>query len=97
MTPHSTEIVAQFWRALGDEREYYTEPEMVYEDPVFRIKTRHRLMFDDYFWEIFQCYPFKICHITFLTAYLTGNNREGNERVFDLRFAVYDTPAEATP
>lgn len=80
-------LVAKFWAELGDQQAFYTEPEMVYSDPIFRMKTRDTFMFDDSFWEVFQRYPFAICHVTFLTKYLTGDNGV-DELVFDLRFAV---------
>lgn len=85
-------IVDDFWRALGKNQEYYTKPEKVYDDPIYRIKTKDAFMFDDGFWEVFQAYPFKICHITFLDVLLTGEGGS-DEKVFDLRFALKSVAA----
>lgn len=87
-------VVARFWQELGEQQAHYSEPEMVYPDPIFRIKTKETFMFDDYFWQVFQKYPFGICHVTFLTEHLTGEGGS-NEQVFDLRFNVRGSSSTA--
>ena len=47
-------------------------------DHIYGIKTKKDYIFDDAFWEIFESYPFYICHVAWLPA----------EEVYELRFGL---------
>lgn len=55
----------RFTATLGPQMDYYERPFVGHDDPIFVIRTRPGVIFDDDFWEVFHRFPFKICHVAY--------------------------------
>lgn len=84
------EIIKQFTNELEEMQQkaggyrFFTEPEQVFpNENVYKVLTKKDYIFDDAFWEIFDKYPFCICHVAF---YGTRESPESQNGYFDLRF-----------
>ena len=88
--PTTPELLRRFWEALGLQRDYYEEPDTPHPDPIFRMRTQPGFIFDDSFWEVFERFPFRICHV----AYYGPERLEGETPpppgVFELRWTLAD-------
>ncbi len=84
------EQVARFWEALDHHQEWFDAPQKVDDDgPVYMTRTKAGFIFDDVFWETFQSFPFKICHVAYYgpTRSEDGATRTQDIGIFELRFA----------
>ena len=79
----------RFWDALGHQQEWLEAPQKVDDDgPVYMMRTQPGFIFDDSFWEVYQAFPFKICHVAYYgPERLEDGNRKEDIGVFELRFA----------
>lgn len=78
----------KFWNALGDQQEWLTEPQQVFDDPIYMMRTKSGFIFDDAFWEVFQSFPFKVCHVAYYgPERLEDGDRHQDSGFFELRFA----------
>lgn len=79
----------QFWAALGHQQKWLTAPQEVEDGPVYMMRTAAGFIFDDCFWEVFQGFPFKICHVAYYgPERLEDGNRMEDTGIFELRFAL---------
>jgi hypothetical protein len=60
----------EFWEALGIQREWLTEPQIMYDEDelIWKMTAKEGFLFDDSFWEVFVQFPFKICHVSYSGA-----------------------------
>lgn len=79
-----------FWEALDYQRAWLTRP--VPASPlgdVFLMRTRAGSIFDDAFWEVFQGFPFSICHVAYYgPERLEAGDRMRDTGVFELRWSL---------
>ena len=85
------EAVPIFWCALGSQQLWFTEPRLVLpddpDDGVYMIQTHPGFIFDDAFWEKFQGFPFKVCHVAYYgPERLEAGDRRQDIGIFELRF-----------
>lgn len=86
--PPTQENIPSFWLALGRQQEWLTEPLKVFDDPIYMMRTQPGFIFDDAFWETFQSFPFKVCHVAYYGAErLEDEDRHKDTGIFELRFA----------
>ena len=86
--------VEQFYQALGPQREWLEKPQKV-DDYVYKMRTRPGFIFDDAFWGTFHGFVFKICHVAYYgpERLEDADHRKPYAGVFELRFALANTPA----
>lgn len=81
----------QLWDALGHQQEWFEMPQKVDDDgSVYMMRTVPGFIFDDSFWEVFQHFPFKICHVAYYGPARSedlGDTRLQDRGIFELRFA----------
>ena len=84
-------IEQRFWHALEHQQEWFEMPQEVDDYPIYMMRTKPGYIFDDHFWEVFQGFPFKICHIAYYGPErlqdVTLEGRMQDTGVFELRFA----------
>jgi len=91
LTPQ--EVLDQFMRVLGSMADYFEMPWIPWPDPVFAIRTKPGFIFDDSFWEVFQAFPFMICHVAYYgPARIEDGDRHKDEGVFELRWTNVRIP-----
>ena len=91
------ELTQQFWLTLDSQQAWLTEPVQAEWGPdVFLIQTAPGFIFDDAFWEIFQQFPFQICHVAYYgPERLLEEDRREDVGIFELRWSMADnTPQE---
>ena len=83
--------VADFWEALGPQQEWFEKPQEVSDGLVYKVRARPGYIFDDAFWAVFHCFPFKICHVAYYGPErledVDAQERMRDTGVFELRFA----------
>jgi hypothetical protein len=84
------EQTRQFWLALDQEQEWFVEPYLAeYGPDVFVMQTKPGFIFDDSFWEIFQQFSFRICHVAYYgPERLLEEDRHEDTGMFELRWAA---------
>lgn len=81
-------LVEEFWQALGRQQEWFERPQKV-DDYVYKMRTQSGFIFDDSFWETFQGFPFKICHVAYYgPERLEDADRRQDTGVSELRFGM---------
>jgi hypothetical protein len=83
------EQAAQLWAALDKIQEWFIEPYPAeYGPDVFVMRSRPGFIFDDDFWEVFQQFPFRICHVAYYgPERILEEDRCEDVGVFELRWA----------
>lgn len=61
-------IVEAFWDALGIQQQWINKPELMWDDPIWKITAKEGFLFDDSFWGVFARFPFRICHVSYSGA-----------------------------
>lgn len=85
-----SEQVRQFWTAL-DLQQYYLSGycPAEYGPDVYVMRTKPGFIFDDSFWEVFQSFPFKICHVAYYgPERILEEDRREDTGVFELRWSL---------
>jgi hypothetical protein len=83
--------------ALGPEMAYYEHPFIDHDDPIFVMRTRPGFIFDDYFWKVFQSFPFRICHVAYYGPARSqddGLDAAAHPGVYELRWSTRDWDEE---
>ena len=81
--------VSYFWEMLGHQQEWFEIPQEVSDEPIYMMRAKAGFIFDDNFWEVFQSFPFKVCHVAYYgPERLEGGNRMQDTGIFELRFAL---------
>lgn len=80
----------KFWWALGIQQEWMTRPEVMYDDGelIWKMTAKEGYCFDDAFWEVFEAFPFRICHVSYSGA---PWSQEGGPPEMVLRFALLES------
>lgn len=83
------EKAAEFWDALDIQQEWMNPPTLVQKEPqpIWKMTTKEGYLFDDAFWEVFQSFPFKICHVSYSGA---PWSLEGGSPEMVVRFTLFD-------
>ncbi|KKL83648.1 hypothetical protein LCGC14_1972590 [marine sediment metagenome] len=87
-------LTERFWQALGPQQEWLEKPQKV-DDYIYKMRTQPGFIFDDAFWETFHGFALKICHVAYYgpERLEDADHRKPYAGVFELRFALADTPA----
>ena len=78
-----------FWEALGIQQEWINPPQLMYDEgeTIWKITAKEGYLFDDAFWQVFERFPFRICHVSYSGAEWSN---EGGPPEMVMRFTMRD-------